>query len=102
MGHKIGGCEAAQTKPNTFRFRRNCPLPPVADGRKLRGSGKFRQLWTPNGGTRAFYRQYLTNLKLYVQSFRMVFLNRVYLHEYILTVADIFEAPPNDISSPTQ
>jgi hypothetical protein len=69
---------------------------------KLRGSGKFRQLWAPNGGTRAFYRQYLTNLKLYVQSFRMVFLNRVYLHEYILTVADIFEAPPNDISSPTQ
>jgi hypothetical protein len=28
--------------------------------------------------------------------------NRVYLHEYILTVADIFEAPPNDISSPSE
>jgi hypothetical protein len=28
--------------------------------------------------------------------------NRVYLHKYILTVADIFEAPPNKISGPTE
>src|ERR1700683_5639745 len=28
--------------------------------------------------------------------------NRVYLHGYISTVAVIFEAPPNEISSPTQ
>ena len=27
---------------------------------------------------------------------------RVYLHEYISTVADIFEAPPNEISSSTE
>jgi len=28
--------------------------------------------------------------------------NRVYLHEYISTVADIFEAPPNKISTSTK
>jgi len=51
---------------NRLPFRQwLCAMPAVslADGR---GSGKFWQLWAPNGGTRAFYRQYLTNLKLYV------------------------------------
>jgi hypothetical protein len=58
VGHFAGGCVPCRQLARQM-------------AEKLRGTGKFRQLWAPNGGTRAFDRRYLTNLKLYVQSFRM-------------------------------
>ena len=56
----------------------------------------------PVGGALAIAPELHTKIGAGVQKIYINTINRVYLHEYILTVADIFEALPNEISNPIQ